>query len=362
MENITEFSKRSKRMGSNVIGKRIEVLPSPPPDAICRSLNIHSLSIDWLAGDGSDRCYYRIQSPELKHSLVLMQLSKKDAHLIKDHGYEWIKIGNLLNHHAIPVPKLVTSLYEYAALIIEDYGDMMLETITIKAWQNQQKDRIKACYDKAFDLIAKMLAIPFDADHVWTKRAFDQERLSWELRFFEQQFFDKAIHQSLPSNEKEQFLAEVEHLASYLASFSKYFTHRDYHSRNLMLFDERLAVIDFQDARLGAPAYDAVSLCFDSYVPFDKDFRMQLLGRCQTRIRAVSDKAAKEFSECWQAVLLQRQLKAIGSFAYLTVSKNRGNYLHYVKPAIETLLEAEVFDARWPFLSSDLLGKIAKFV
>ena len=42
--------------------------------------------------------------------------------------------------------------------------------------------------------------------------------------------------------------------------------HRDYHSRNLMLHDGSLFIIDFQDARMGPDTYDLVSLLRDSYV------------------------------------------------------------------------------------------------
>ena len=42
--------------------------------------------------------------------------------------------------------------------------------------------------------------------------------------------------------------------------------HRDYHSRNLMLHERQLYIIDFQDARMGPDTYDLVSLLRDSYV------------------------------------------------------------------------------------------------
>ena len=46
--------------------------------------------------------------------------------------------------------------------------------------------------------------------------------------------------------------------------------HRDYHSRNLMYHDERLYIIDFQDARMGPDTYDLVSLLRDSYMDFSE--------------------------------------------------------------------------------------------
>ena len=65
-----------------------------------------------------------------------------------------------------------------------------------------------------------------------------------------------------------------------------------------------------------------------------------------------------EIEQQWRAVLLQRQLKAIGSFGYLTIDKNKGNYLRYVKPAISAMRAANVSDRRWPFLSTELVDLI----
>ena len=55
-------------------------------------------------------------------------------------------------------------------------------------------------------------------------------------------------------------------IADELAGEPRVLCHRDYHSRNLMLHDRRLYIIDFQDARMGPDTYDLASLLRDSYV------------------------------------------------------------------------------------------------
>ena len=55
-------------------------------------------------------------------------------------------------------------------------------------------------------------------------------------------------------------------LVEKLAAEPRVLCHRDYHSRNLMLHDGQLYIIDFQDARMGPDTYDLVSLLRDSYV------------------------------------------------------------------------------------------------
>ena len=61
---------------------------------------------------------------------------------------------------------------------------------------------------------------------------------------------------------REEFSAVIEELAGE----PRVLCHRDYHSRNLMYHQERLYIIDFQDARMGPDTYDLVSLLRDSYV------------------------------------------------------------------------------------------------
>ena len=44
---------------------------------------------------------------------------------------------------------------------------------------------------------------------------------------------------------------------------NSYFVHRDFHSQNLMKVGKKIGVIDSQDALIGNPAYDLVSLIDD---------------------------------------------------------------------------------------------------
>ena len=64
--------------------------------------------------------------------------------------------------------------------------------------------------------------------------------------------------------------AELLRIAEELAAEPRVFCHRDYHSRNLMLHDGQLYIIDFQDARMGPDTYDLVSLLRDSYMDFSE--------------------------------------------------------------------------------------------
>lgn len=339
---------------------RTNALPPPSPPDVARALGISSITIEWLAGDGSDRCYYRILSPELKTSCVLMQLSGQDAKALAENGYDWIKIAEILTGQGIPVPRVIASMPDHAALVIEDYGDLMLENTVFTLAEQSHDVEIANLYKSCFGILSKFLSIPQVPESAWCSRAFDKERFEWELNFFADKYLKAAAGIEFSGPEANQFAKEVADLSGFLAHTSKYFVHRDFHSRNVMVQGDTLAVIDFQDARLGPPSYDLVSLCFDSYVPFGPGLRSQLLETgIEVFRKFVPAGTISEILSTWKPMLLQRQLKAIGSFGFLTIDKNRGDYLKYVGPALETLLD-RVADDRWPLISQDIPEMIRK--
>jgi aminoglycoside/choline kinase family phosphotransferase len=340
---------------------RSKTLPPPPEWAISQALGLEHIRVSWLAGDGSDRCYYRLHDKNSEKTFVLMQLSGDDAAQLAKDGYEWVKISALLADHEIPAPRTIAALPDFAALIIEDYGDVMMETFALEALEKGQRAEVLHLYQQAFRMLGHFLEITESGRSHWKDRSFDAARLDWELHFFKEQFLDAVLGWTFSSTEAQSFSKDARALAEWLAERSHYFVHRDFHSRNIMIKDQSLAVIDFQDARLGPPTYDLVSLCFDSYIPLTSAERRALIEQGIAALMATTrslDKA--DLEEEIGPMLLQRQLKAIGSFGYLTVKKNRGNYLRNIAPALATLDADLIEDSRWPFLSRTLIQEIKK--
>ena len=102
--------------------------------------------------------------------------------------------------------------------------------------------------------------------------------------------------------------------------------HRDYHSRNIILCNDVPYIIDFQDARMGLPQYDAVSLLRDSYVTLApvlfewlKNFYYE--GSREVGIHAMG---RDEFDYYFDLMAFQRNVKALGTFGYQVTA--RGNH------------------------------------
>ena len=105
--------------------------------------------------------------------------------------------------------------------------------------------------------------------------------------------------------------------------------HRDYHSRNLMLHQGRLYMIDFQDARLGPDTYDLVSLLRDSYVDLTEVALNELIAYY---LALTGARRRGRVPRRFDLMALQRNLKALGTFGYQTLARQQHG-LHPVHPA-----------------------------
>ena len=304
-----------------------------------------------LTGDGSDRSYYRVHA-DPQRTYVLMSLSAADTVKLAAGCYEWTDVAAVFDAAGIAYPRVVATLPK--GLLIEDCGD---QTLAKALDGNAQAQLFAGC----FDIAANFLTITKDSGSVWTQRCFTQEAYLQEFNFFRSMFLDRALQLSLSAADSAALQRDFVAVSSFLAQYSDFFVHKDFHSRNLMVVNDRISVIDFQDACIGSPLYDLISLCFDSYMPLSLATRLELFAAGRRRIeRQLPAAMIASNDEHWAALLLQRQLKAIGSFAKLTLVTRKGNYLRYVQPALASLPRDLLASSRWPFLSDTLLTIIAE--
>ncbi len=348
METTANLTHSSVRQTSEALMATIQhLIPSSQELSLATGLVVDR--VEFLAGDASDRTYHRIILGEKYRggsSLVLMLLSEDEQPKLKNNQYDWVHLQALLEQNEIAVPKLCFSLPEHGCLIIEDYGDEMLESPALKAAsaENNKGDLLNL-YEPAFHLCAKMLTIS-ESDSIWSKRAFDQERFEWELQFYKKYYLMRFCKLDIERSKERELDRKFKSLAAELGQQAKWFVHRDLHSRNIMVSGNHMALIDFQDARLGSAAYDLVSLCFDSYVPLSWQTRTGLLQKGIEIIRQTNEQAASEIEKTWKKVFLQRQLKVLGSFAYLKIVKEKPQYEKYIEPVRQMIADAG-FRGEW---------------
>jgi aminoglycoside/choline kinase family phosphotransferase len=119
---------------------------------------------------------------------------------------------------------------------------------------------------------------------------------------------------------------------------------RDYHSPNLIWLAAReglarVGVIDFQDAVLGPPAYDVVSLAQDARVDMSEALEIALVSRYvrgRKNDEPAFDPAA--FAESYAMMSAQRNTRLLGVFSRLNRRDGKPHYLRH-QPRIWSYLQ-----------------------
>jgi aminoglycoside/choline kinase family phosphotransferase len=275
-----------------------------------------------LTGDASDRRYFRVMLPD-SPSLVLSLYSAPFAF----DKLSFVNVARLLEHMPVPIPAVLGHAEDLGVLALQDLGDVTLQAHLGAATPAEHA----ALYRQAVALIATLQrrgAELESADFLPYAIAFDVEKLTWELDFFIKHFIEAYRGVVIAPAAREELLTEFAVLVEELAAEPRVLCHRDYHSRNLMLHEDRLYIIDFQDARMGPDTYDLVSLLRDSYVDLPEETVEELIAY----FLAIKGEAGneREFRHRFDTMALQRNLKALGTFGYQTTARRNPVYIQYI--------------------------------
>jgi aminoglycoside/choline kinase family phosphotransferase len=274
-----------------------------------------------LSGDASTRRYFRLTPPGGGSSIVALYPDPFDAT-----ATPFYTVGEALIRMGLPVPKLLDHDGPLGVYEQEDLGDRTLQQVLEEATPLQKIDLYREAIDEI--VMAQREAPRAPQRAVCFHTAFDIEKLSWELHYFEKHFLE--LHRKVDlSVEDRSRLAESFHaFASQIASWPRVLCHRDYHSRNLMHRNRRLYWIDYQDARMGPATYDLASLLRDSYVTLDEEF---VKDRAEEfRQKGAPGETRAIFEQRFELMSIQRNLKALGTFGFMAVVRNNPVYLPYI--------------------------------
>lgn len=276
-----------------------------------------------LTGDASDRRYFRVLFRDAPPQVLAVHPGPMDFDALP-----FVNVARLLSAMPVPVPRILDQSRELGIIALEDLGDVTLQAHVGAASAAEHA----ALYREAVTLIASIqqrgveLASP---QYVPYGVAFDVDKLMWELRFFTRHFLEAYRGAMLTGPAQDALTREYASIAEELAAEPRVLCHRDYHSRNLMLYKGRLYIIDFQDARMGPDTYDLASLLRDSYVDFSERQVEALIAFFLAR-RGASAAADADFRRRFDLMALQRNLKALGTFGFQTASRGNPVYIQYI--------------------------------
>ena len=294
-----------------------------------------------LQGDASERSYFRVSQKNSEgvrrnkaqkslRSLIVMQLEKP----VLDMEIDFTRVLKFLRGLDLPAPELFYYDIPKGLLFLEDCGTMTLEDQLNASPQSKAQ-----LYRQAVELLVCMQSRAthsIDSTCPAYHSKFDVKKLMWEFNFMLDYYVDDFCDSPLENLARKELSEAFTPLCESLAAEKLYFTHRDYHSRNLMFYQGHLVLIDFQDARMGPCQYDLVSLLKDSYVKIDDTLAEDLIN-FYIRLKEKEEglKVDRErFRDIFDKMAIQRNLKAVGTFAYQSVKKNNNRYEGFIAPTL----------------------------
>lgn len=266
-----------------------------------------------LKGDASTREFYRLKRKG--ETFVLMKFNDRGIE-------EQIRVHRILGS-ILPLSRIIDVFYSVNSLLMEDAGDLSLENFVKqgKKWLQIYKELLEL-----IEVLQRYTPNLLKEEHPILRRKLDRERFKKELEF-------TYTHFILPSGisiNKKNWDNAVERLLDFI-SYRFVVAHRDFHSRNIFIKNGKIIILDYQDSMLAPRPYDYVSLLRDNYIMFPERERKKL-----------EEKAFEEFGqEQYEAVSLQRHLKALGTFGYQIYQRGNRYFSDYI-PLTLQYLEGEI--------------------
>ena len=285
-----------------------------------------------IKGDASFRKFFRIENKNSSSILVFAKKDKFKNLLVYD------AINKVLNKNKVLAPSLYKENYKKNYIEIQDFGN---ETI-FKILKNKNKNKI-IYFKKIIKTLNQIQLIKNKSIKNFKEDSYIIPKYSKDILIKEANLFcDWYVKKNLRNKNKQKFTKKfkiiIKQLAFNLKLKDNIFVHRDFHVSNLMLINNKIGVIDSQDALIGNRAYDLVSLIDDVRFKTSRSFKnkvYKLYISSQTKL----DK--NKFKNDFEILSILRNLKIIGIFTRLAIRDRKKNYLKLI-PYTWTLINMRI--------------------
>lgn len=264
-----------------------------------------------VAGDASNRRYDRLIRPD-GATTILMDAPPEKGEDVRP----FMRISRYLSDQSLSAPRIYETDPDNGFLLIEDLGDDLFAKLMAKDPARQEP-----LYQAATEMLIHLHAAPAfalpicDADWLTDMTAPVFEWYVPNAETDAQQRFRDIFHP----------------LAQQLDGDPKVTILRDFHAENLLWLPSRegvakVGVLDFQDALVGHPAYDLVSILQDARRDVDPKIETQMIGHyvAQTGIDP------QAFQSAYALLGAQRNLRILGIFARLCLQDGKAHYIDLI--------------------------------
>ncbi len=299
-------------------------------DWVTRELRLAPRLIEPASSDASFRRYFRVFHDGGTHIVMDAPPGREDVR-------PYLNITVMLETAGVHVPRVYEWDTERGLLLLEDLGTRQYLPALQEGGDADQLygDALRALADIQVRGRESAFELP----------PYDRAVLVREMALMPEWFCARHLQMDVTRAQGEMLTAAFEFLVAEALAQPQVFVHRDYHSRNLMITQERNpGIIDFQDALRGPVGYDPASLLKDCYISWPRarleswvrEYRLMMHKR-----GALSAGANDAQMLRWIDVIgVQRHLKVLGIFARLWYRDDKPGYLDDLPLTLRYVIDA----------------------
>ncbi len=278
-----------------------------------------------LTGDASFRRYERVTLGTQRAVLMDALPGEEDIR-------PFLAIARHLRSLGYSAPEIFAEAVQDGFILLEDFGDTTF-THSLQIGMAEQP-----MYEGAVDLLIDLHSRTPKATVPAGLPMYDTDR------YLDEVFLLTDWYMPLVSERSNAARRDYENLWREIlpgtSAIHETLVLRDFHADNLMWLPKRDGVaacglLDFQDAVVGPPAYDLMSLLEDARRDVPLDLSQAMINRYLAAFPGIDRKA---FGTSFAILAAQRHCKVIGIFTRLAIRDGKASYLGHI-PRVWRLLE-----------------------
>jgi aminoglycoside/choline kinase family phosphotransferase len=268
-----------------------------------------------LAGDASMRQYTRLAQTATQQRAIFMDAPPEAGEDVRP----FIRVAEYLSNIGLSAPNVFEADEASGFLILEDLGYSVFDVVCDTAPEQEVE-----LYAAAVDAIVALVSSPPQ------EGLDDYAPFMLDLALSSYRWYAEPLLGRDMSAEVDVCREALAPLIASLGAGSVTIL-RDFHAQNLLWLPERSApknvgLLDFQDAMLGHPAYDLISLTTDAR----RDVSPAVQKMCMERFIAKLGLDAVEFERAAAICSVQRNLRILMIFARMSLYFKRTHYVDLI--------------------------------
>lgn len=304
-----------------------------------------------LCGSASNRTYLRLSAGGSS------SIGVEGEDLRENRAF--VQLARHFSKKRLPVPKILAVSKDYSVYIQEDLGDTLLSDLVDRARKQGSFESVLPLLKGCMEMLVRFQfegAEGLDFKEICPQEEFDLRSIMFDLNYFKYCF----LKPSGLEFDEVRLQDEYERLAGNLLNCCRYgretFLYRDFQSRNVMVRDGELWMIDFQSGRRGPIYYDLASFIYQVRAAYPPEVRKTLI---QTYLASLERFVGKVDTDVFYRELrlfrLLRMLQVLGAYGFRGVIEHKAKFITSLIPALSALKE---FISEKPFCEYPYLQEV----